>query len=103
MISALLSTVAGKIGAVASVLILLGGGIAYHEIAKSRAYNRGHEAGVSETTERMKKVIEEQRKIATDNSEKWRQAPSTEKGKELKRRCVAACQEEPVCVKACGE
>ena len=67
------------------------------------AYNRGHEAGVAETTERMKKAVAEMRKIAVGNQSEWQRKTPGEKTTELQKRCVAACQQEPKCEKACGE
>lgn len=96
--TALLSTLAGKIGAGLLIVALLGGGYAWIAISN---YNRGYAKGEADTNARMAKVIEAQRKVALENADKWKAMPPTEKINELKRRCVAACEQEPKCVAAC--
>ncbi|MCW5615881.1 MAG: hypothetical protein KIT32_12240 [Rhodocyclaceae bacterium] len=65
------------------------------------AFNRGYAKGEADTNARMAKVIEAQRRVATENAEKWKALPPSEKINELKRRCVAACEQEPKCIAAC--
>ena len=80
------------------LVVILGGGYA---LITTKAYNRGHAAGVTETTERMKKAIEEMRKIAVSTQSEWQRKTPGEKTLELQKRCVAACQQEPKCEAAC--
>jgi len=98
MIAALLGSLWGKAGMVLAALLVLGGGYA---LVTTKAYNRGHAAGVTETTERMKKAIEEMRKIAVSTQSEWQKKTPGEKTTELQKRCVAACQQEPKCEAAC--
>lgn len=100
MIATLLGTLGGKIGTALLLVVVLGGGYA---LVTTKAYNRGHAAGVTETTERMKKAIEEMRKIAVSTQSEWQRKTPGEKTTELQKRCVAACQQEPQCEKACRQ
>ena len=99
MIATLLGTLGGKIGTALLLVVVLGGGYA---LVTTKAYNRGHAAGVTETTERMKKAIEEMRKIAVSTQSEWQRKTPGEKTTELQKRCVAACQQEPKCEAACS-
>lgn len=96
----LLGGLGGKLIAIVAALGILGG--AYLWITTA-AYNRGHVAGVTETTERMKKAIDGMKKVATENQDQWQRKTPTEKVSELQKRCVAACQQEPKCEAACRE
>ena len=98
MIATLFGSMIGKAGMVLAVLLVLGGGYA---LVTTKAYNRGHAAGVTETTERMKKAIEEMRKIAVSTQSEWQKKTPGEKTTELQKRCVAACQQVPKCEAAC--
>lgn len=96
--TAILGTLAGKLGmAVAGLALLIG---AYAWITTG-AYNRGHDAGSAEMAAKMAKVIAAERKTATENMDKWKAKTPGERTSELKRRCVQACDGEPLCVKAC--
>lgn len=97
---AILGTFIGKAGAVLAVLLVLGGGYAW---ITTKAYNRGHAAGVTETTERMKKAIAEMQRTASQTQQEWQRKTPGEKTAELQRRCVAACQQEPKCEAACRQ
>lgn len=96
----ILGTLAGKLGLGLLIVALLGGGYAW---ITTGAYNRGHAAGSAEMAAKMAKVIAAERKTATENMDKWKAKTPGERTSELKRRCVQACDGEPLCVKACGE
>lgn len=88
--TAILGTLAGKLGLAALVLLLLGGVVTYHEIAKSRAYDRGHAAGVAETTAQMKAAIAKQRAATVKDIAKLKTMDRKQLDDELIKRCREA-------------
>lgn len=67
------------------------------------SFNRGHAAGVAETTERMKKAIAEMQRTASQTQHEWQRKTPGEKTAELQKRCVAACQQELKCEATCKQ
>lgn len=91
------------LGIVVAGAVSVGGAVTYHEVAKSRAFDRGKAEGIAETTERMTKAIQQMRQAATENQAEWAKKTPGEKTAELQRRCVAGCQGEPKCEAACKQ
>lgn len=98
MFATLFTGIGAKIIGVVVALGILGGAYAW---ITTGAYNRGYAKGEADVTARMTKVIEAQRKVATENADKWHATPPSERINELRRRCVAACEGEAKCVAAC--
>lgn len=71
----------------ALIIALLGGGYA---VVTTKAYNRGYDKGVSDTTEQMKKAIAKQKAETVKDIERLKTLPRSELEKELEKRCREA-------------